>query len=48
MLENFKTESGASHKLYFKSADLVVLDGNINGYGLIFHLVEGSGLDDEF
>jgi hypothetical protein len=24
------------------------LDGNINGYGLIFHLLDGSGLDDEF
>jgi hypothetical protein len=48
MLENFKSESGASHKLFFKNADLIVLDGNINGYGLIFHLLEGSGLDDEF
>lgn len=48
MLDNFKTESGASHKLFFKNADLIVLDGNINGYGLIFHLLEGSGLDDDF
>lgn len=47
-LENYKTTSGASHKLFFKSAELIVLDGNINGYGLIFHLLEGSGLDDEF
>ena len=48
MLDNFKTESGTSHKLFFKNADLIVLDGNINGYGLIFHLLEGSGLDDNF
>lgn len=47
-LENYKTVSGTSHKLFFKSMDLVVLDGNINGYGLVFHLLEGSGLDDEF
>ncbi len=48
MLENYKTTSGASHKLFFKSAELIVLDGNINGYGLVFHLLEGSGLDEEF
>lgn len=48
ILENFKSDSGVSHKLFFKNADLVVLDGNINGYGLIFHLIEGSGLDDDF
>jgi hypothetical protein len=48
MLENFKTEAGTSHKLFFKNAELVVLDGNINGYGLVFHMLEGSGLDDEF
>lgn len=48
MLENFKTETGTSHKLFFKNAELVVLDGNINGYGLVFHMIEGSGLDDEF
>jgi hypothetical protein len=34
--------------LFFKNAELVVLDGNINGYGLVFHMIEGSGLDDEF
>lgn len=45
-LENVKV--AASHKLFFKSLELIVLDGNINGYGLIFHLLEGSGLDDEF
>lgn len=48
MLENYKTDSGTSHKLFFKNAELIVLDGNINGYGLIFHMLEGSGLDDEF
>ena len=45
-LEFFKAD--ASNKLYFHELDLVVLDGNINGYGLIFHLLDGSGLDDEF
>jgi len=48
LLEYYKTTSGASHKLFFKSAELIVLDGNINGYGLVFHLLEGSGLDEEF
>jgi len=48
MLDNYKAVSGASHKLYFKGAELIVLDGNVNGYGLMFHLLEGSGLDDEF
>ena len=45
-LDNYKAT--ASQKLYFHSAELIVLDGNTNGYGLIFHLLEGSGLDDEF
>ena len=45
-LDNYKAT--ASHKIYFHSAELIVLDGNTNGYGLIFHLLEGSGLDDEF
>jgi len=38
----------ASNKIYFHSAELVVMDGNTNGYGLTFHLIEGSGLEDEF
>jgi len=46
LLDNYKAT--ASHKLYFHSMELIVLDGNINGYGLMFHLLEGSGLDDEF
>jgi len=45
-LENEKLS--ASNKIYFHSAELVVLDGNTNGYGLTFHLIEGSGLEDEF
>lgn len=45
-LENQKL--AASNKIYFHSAELVVLDGNTNGYGLTFHLIEGSGLEDEF
>lgn len=38
----------ASNKLFFHSMELIVLDGNTNGYGLTFHLIEGSGLEDEF
>jgi len=45
-LDNYKAT--ASHKMYFHSMELIVLDGNINGYGLLFHMLEGSGLDDEF
>lgn len=38
----------ASNKIFFDSMELIVLDGNTNGYGLTFHLIEGSGLEDDF
>lgn len=37
-----------SHRLFLVDMELIVLDDNINGYGLTFVLVEGSGLDEKF
>ena len=45
-LDNLKLQT--SQKLFFDNLEFMVLDGNINGYGLTFELIEGSGLDDEF
>ncbi len=38
----------ASHKLYFLNIELAILNENVSGYALIFHLEEGSGLDEQF
>lgn len=37
-----------SHKLYFNQADIIVLNENVSGYSIVFHLEEGSGLDEQF
>lgn len=37
-----------SHKLYFNQADIVVLNEDVSGYSIVFHLEEGSGLDEQF
>jgi hypothetical protein len=37
-----------SHKLYFSQTDVVVLNENVSGYSIVFHLEEGSGLDEQF
>lgn len=37
-----------SHKLYFTQADIIVLNEDVSGYSVIFHLEEGSGLDEQF
>lgn len=41
-------KTSSSHKLSFNLIDLIVLDENINGYGLVFFLTEGSGRLGEF
>ena len=45
-LENIKLKT--SHKLFMTDMELIILDGNINGYGITFTVVEGSGLDEKF
>lgn len=37
-----------SHKLFFATLQLAILDEDINGYTLTFFLEEGSGLDEQF
>lgn len=45
-LNNFKLQT--SQKIFFETLEFMLLDGNINGYSITFHLLEGSGLDDQF
>lgn len=37
-----------SHKLYFNQTDIIILNENVSGYSIVFHLEEGSGLDEQF
>jgi len=37
-----------SHKLFFKQIDIAILNENVSGYTIIFHMEEGSGLDEQF
>lgn len=37
-----------SHKLYFSSIELAILNDDVNGYSVIFFIEEGSGLDEQF
>jgi hypothetical protein len=34
--------------LFFKQIDIAILNENVSGYTIIFHLEEGSGLDEQF
>lgn len=42
------TKFSTSHKLSFNFMELIILNENINGYGLLFFLNEGSGRLGEF
>ncbi len=46
LLQNTKFD--ISHKLNFLESELVVLDKNISGYIMLFAIIEGSGLQDDF
>jgi hypothetical protein len=37
-----------SHKLLFSNIELAILNENVNGYSVNFHMEEGSGLDEQF
>jgi hypothetical protein len=37
-----------SHKLLLSNIELAILNENVNGYSVTFHLDEGSGLDEQF
>lgn len=37
-----------SHKLFFSSLELAILDEEVNGYTLTFLMEEGAGLDEQF
>lgn len=37
-----------SHKLLLANIELAILNENVNGYSVTFHLEEGSGLDEQF
>lgn len=38
----------ASHKINFEQIDIAILNENVSGYTILFHLEEGSGLDEQF
>jgi len=37
-----------SHKLFFNQVDIAILNEDVSGYSIIFHLEEGSGLNEQF
>ncbi len=37
-----------SHKIFFTTAEIAILNENINGYTLTFMIEEGAGLEEEF